>query len=73
MVPHAAHILLPDMQQLRQTADHAALVGALGGDLQQRGCAGHDLIFPAPGLLPDILFQLPQPGRLLLKQQLGNR
>ena len=73
MVPHAADILLPHAQKLRQAADHAALVGSPGGDLQQVHGGGHHLVLPAPVLGPDGLLQLPQPLGLLLEQQLGNR
>ena len=48
VVAHADHPVLRDIQQRGKALHHAALVGALGGQLHQRFAAGHDLIVAVP-------------------------
>lgn len=57
-------------QPLSETADHAALVGALGGHLQQRLAGEDQLIIPIPALLDQGLLHPLQHLVLRLEEEL---
>ena len=70
IVPHAVHVLRLNPQQLGHIGHHGALVGPLGGDLQQIG-VGEDHLVVLPPVGEEILLGLDQHGVVLLHNHLG--